>query len=132
VCTPLTNAWWIPPPLCAKNGAIYDAEFVRFCMHCVRKNGSNYVTTSFYSPSPTPQTSPRPTSPHSLTPPFPSLPLLAPHFLKLSYGHYGGRIVVALYTNREGHGVVLGNVHVLHSLLVLNHSDVYFDPCLPQ
>ena len=40
--------------------------------------------------------------------------------------------VVALYANNERHGVVLGNVHAEHRLVVLNNSDVHFDPCLPQ
>ena len=39
--------------------------------------------------------------------------------------------VVTLCANREGHGVVLGNVHALKRLVVLNTSDLHFDPCLP-
>ena len=38
--------------------------------------------------------------------------------------------VVALYGTREGHGVVLGNVHAVNRLVVVNWSDMHFDPCL--
>ena len=38
--------------------------------------------------------------------------------------------VVALYANRVGHGIVLGNLRAPNRLVVLNNSDVHFDPCL--
>jgi len=38
--------------------------------------------------------------------------------------------VVALYANRVGHGVVLGNIRAPNRLVILNNSDVHFDPCL--
>ena len=39
--------------------------------------------------------------------------------------------VIALYSNRVGHGVVAGNVNARYQLVVLNHGDINFDPCLP-
>ena len=38
--------------------------------------------------------------------------------------------MVALYGTREGHGVVLGNVHAVNRLVVVNWSNTHFDPCL--
>ena len=40
--------------------------------------------------------------------------------------------VVALAAERPGHGVVLGDINAPHRLVVLNHHDVHFDPCLPH
>ena len=39
--------------------------------------------------------------------------------------------VIALYRNREGHGVVVGSKTARFRLVVLNTSDVHFDACLP-
>ena len=39
--------------------------------------------------------------------------------------------VIALYANRVGHGAVLGNPRAPNRLVVLNTSDIHFDPCLP-
>ena len=39
--------------------------------------------------------------------------------------------VVALFGNRPGHGVVLGNASATYRLVVVNWGDVHFDPCLP-
>ena len=39
--------------------------------------------------------------------------------------------VIALYANREGHGDVQGNPLAPNRLVVLNNSDIHFDPCLP-
>lgn len=39
--------------------------------------------------------------------------------------------VVALSGDRPGHGVVLGNRDAPNRLVVVNWSDVHFDPCLP-
>ena len=39
--------------------------------------------------------------------------------------------IIALYANGEGNGVVLGSLRAPHRLVVLNNSDVHFDPCLP-
>ena len=38
--------------------------------------------------------------------------------------------VVALAFHRENHGVVVGNVRARHRLIVFNHGDVHFNPCL--
>ena len=38
--------------------------------------------------------------------------------------------VVALAADREDYGVVVGNVRAPHRLVVLNHSDIHFNPCL--
>ena len=38
--------------------------------------------------------------------------------------------IVALYANRPGHGVVLGNLNAAHRLVVINWNDTHFDPCL--
>ena len=38
--------------------------------------------------------------------------------------------VVALYGDREGNGIVLGNVHASHRLVIINWGDRHFDPCL--
>ena len=38
--------------------------------------------------------------------------------------------VVALAGDRPGHGVVLGNRGAPNRLVVVNWSDVHFDPCL--
>ena len=40
--------------------------------------------------------------------------------------------VVALDGDRPGHGVVLGNMHAMHRLVVINWGNVHFDPCLPR
>ena len=39
--------------------------------------------------------------------------------------------VVALYGDRPGHGVVLGSLHAINRLVIINWGDVHFDPCLP-
>ena len=39
--------------------------------------------------------------------------------------------VIALYGDREGHGVLVGNKNARCRLIVLNTSDIHFDPCLP-
>ena len=38
--------------------------------------------------------------------------------------------VVALAADREDYGVVVGNVRAPHRLVVLNHGDIHFNPCL--
>ena len=38
--------------------------------------------------------------------------------------------VVGLFANKPDHGVVLGNSQSRKRLIVLNTSDVHFDPCL--
>ena len=38
--------------------------------------------------------------------------------------------VIALYANRAGHGVVFGSLNAPCRLVVLNDSDIHFDPCL--
>ena len=38
--------------------------------------------------------------------------------------------VIALYTNNPGNGSVNGNLAAPHRLIVLNTSDIHFDPCL--
>ena len=40
--------------------------------------------------------------------------------------------VVALFSNRPDHGVVLGNANSRRKLVVLNTGDIHFDPCLPR
>ena len=40
--------------------------------------------------------------------------------------------VVALFSDRPDHGVVLGNAHARRRLVVLNTADIHFDPCLPR
>ena len=42
----------------------------------------------------------------------------------------GEYCIVALAANRENHGVVVGNVRASHRLVVFNHMDVHFNPCL--
>ena len=39
--------------------------------------------------------------------------------------------VIALYANREGNGSVVGHLTAPNHLVVLNTSDIHFDPCLP-
>ena len=39
--------------------------------------------------------------------------------------------VIALYRDREGHGVVMGSLAARYTLVVMNSSDIHFDPCLP-
>ena len=39
--------------------------------------------------------------------------------------------VIALYATREGNGNVVGHLTAPNHLVVLNTSDVHFDPCLP-
>ena len=39
--------------------------------------------------------------------------------------------VIALYKDRVGHGVVFGSLSAPYRLVLLNDSDVHFDPCLP-
>ena len=38
--------------------------------------------------------------------------------------------VVALYANQEGNGSVIGQLTAPNHLVVLNTSDIHFDPCL--
>ena len=40
--------------------------------------------------------------------------------------------IVALYGDRPGNGIVLGSMHAAHRLVIMNWSDVHFDPCLRQ
>jgi len=40
--------------------------------------------------------------------------------------------IVALDGNRPGHGVVLGDKHAVHRLVIVNWGDTHFDPCLPN
>ena len=42
----------------------------------------------------------------------------------------GEYCIVALAADRENHGVVVGNVRAPHRLVVFNHMDVHFNPCL--
>ena len=38
--------------------------------------------------------------------------------------------VVSLYRNNVNSGLVVGNIHAARRLVILNTSDVHFDPCL--
>ena len=38
--------------------------------------------------------------------------------------------IVALYGDRPGNGVVLGNMNAAQRLVIVNWGDVHFDPCL--
>ena len=42
----------------------------------------------------------------------------------------GEYCVVALAADRENHGIVIGNVRAPHRLVLFNHADVHFNPCL--
>ena len=39
--------------------------------------------------------------------------------------------IIALYKDREGNGVVVGKLSARYRLVVMNSSDIHFDPCLP-
>ena len=39
--------------------------------------------------------------------------------------------VISLYRDNINNGLVVGSLHAPHRLVVMNTSDVHFDPCLP-
>ena len=40
--------------------------------------------------------------------------------------------VVSLYRNNVNNGLFVGNIYAPRRLVILNTSDVHFDPCLPR